>query len=259
MDHQIILEMENTDVGFGSGRKTTTLVRSVHAMVRTGEFICLLGPNGAGKTTLLRTIAGLSPALGGTIRMAGQLLESWSPQRLARWRAFSSTARTNPLEMSVGEFVAQGRYPHTNSLGQFRSSDRLAVQAALDSVGLLDRKDRSLETLSDGERQRAIIAMSLAQQAPLLLLDEPTAFLDALAREEIMQLLRQLVRTSARAVVATTHEIDLACSLADALWLLPVGGPFETANPSTIRKEQVLERLFRNSERNQIVNRSQMT
>jgi iron complex transport system ATP-binding protein len=242
-----VLEAVDLSVGFGGAQAGRTLVSGVNLRLQAGRVACLLGPNGAGKSTLLRTLAGLLDPKSGRVRLLGKPLEQYAPGELARQRAFSSSFRGEPMEMTVWESTALGRHPHTDWAGRLRPKDRQAVEQALVNVGLMGFRDRPLAELSDGERQKATVARAIAQEPSLLLLDEPTAFLDALRREELLALVERLAAERNWACVVTTHELELALRYADEAWLLPVGGPLSVCSANKMTAEEVLERAFKGS------------
>src|SRR5215207_5925957 len=239
-----VLETHGLAVGFGGKGAGRTLVSDLNLSLQSGQVAALVGPNGAGKSMLLRTLAGLLPPKSGRVSLLGKALDSYSPHELATRRSFSSSFRGEPMEMTVWESTALGRHPHTDWAGRLRIRDRQAVDAALASVGLLEFRDRRLAELSDGERQKATIARAIAQEPQLLLLDEPTAFLDALRREELMALLRTLAAERNCACVATTHELDLALKFADDVWMLPTGGPVVVRRAGETSRADVLSLAF---------------
>jgi iron complex transport system ATP-binding protein len=222
-------------IGYAVSRRDAKIVaRALDLTVSRGQFVCLLGPNGAGKSTLLRTLAGLQKPLAGHVHLDGQDLYSMSAQQRARSVAVVLTDRVNPGLLTGWGLVALGRTPHTGFMGTLSPSDERAVQDAVEAVGATALADRPIVELSDGERQKLMIARALAQETPLILLDEPTAFLDAPRRVEILTLLRDLARDADRAVIVTTHEVHLALELADALWLMDGRGRFEAGPPSSL-------------------------
>ncbi len=197
-----------------------TLFRIPALALAAGEVVALLGPNGAGKTTLLRALAGLSAPRAGTVELLGRPLGEYSPRDLARLRAAVFAGRTDTPDGSVDDHVALGRHPHTDWLGTLTPADRAAIDGALAVVGLLELRGRSLASLSDGERQKAALARALAQQPRLLLLDEPTAFLDVRWRTELTWELRDAARRDGLAAVFSTHDTRLAATVADRLWII---------------------------------------
>jgi iron complex transport system ATP-binding protein len=214
------LDVLGADVGYRRRRATTTVLAGVTLRAAPGELTALLGPNGAGKSTLLRTIAGLQPPLAGAIRLGGADLVALAPEQRARRVAVVLTERVEAGLLTAWELAALGRHPHTGPRGALRAADRAAVRAALVSVGAEHLAARPVGELSDGERQRVLIARALAQRPQLLLLDEPTAFLDAPSRVSVTGLLRRLARERHIVVVTSTHDVDLALRVADHGWLL---------------------------------------
>ena len=176
-------------------------------------MVCMLGPNGGGKSTLLRTLAGLQPALSGTIHYS-------STEPLEKQLALVLTERVTLDMTTVHDVVSMGRYPYTSFLGGLTDSDEQIILQSLADVGMTDYLHRSFSALSDGESQRVLIAKALAQQTPLILLDEPTAHLDLPNRIRTLQLLQRLAHEQGKTILISTHELDLALRLADRILLL---------------------------------------
>ena len=215
-----VLEFQNLSVGYGSKVVLANLTQQVFA----GQFVCLLGPNGAGKTTLLRTLAGLQPALSGEIRLGGRVYESLDSNEIARELAAVLTDRPSVQLLTALELVCLGRHPHTGFLGRLGQEDLRQARLAMEMVGAWDLAGRFLDQLSDGERQKLMLARALAQQPRLILLDEPTMHLDVKHRLEVMSILRALCREQGISVVASLHDVDLAVRLADVAALVHQGG-----------------------------------
>ena len=214
-------------------------VRVVHPgldlELNRGEVTALLGRNGAGKSTLLKTLCGLLPPLDGEIVIEGKPLGDYRPEQLAASVGVVLTESTQAGGISVYDLVALGRYPHTGFFGTLREADHVAIRAALETAGIADKADRHVAELSDGERQKAFIAKALAQECPIILLDEPTAFLDVTSRLETMVSLRKLAHEKGKAILLSTHDLDTALQLADRLWLQPAyDTEKQTAEPMVI-------------------------
>ena len=185
-----------------------------------GNLIALLGRNGTGKSTLLRAIAALGSVQGGTIEIDGRHIGTLSPTELARNIAFVNTERIEIEAMTAYELVAIGRSPYTDWMGRLTDDDHTIINKSMRMAGVESLANRKVDTLSDGECQRVMIARALAQQTPIILLDEPTAFLDLPNRYELCTLLAELAHTSNRCIIFSTHELDIALTLADSIALV---------------------------------------
>lgn len=221
-------------VGYGS----RPLLGDLDLEVRPGRVTCLLGPNGSGKTTLLRTLTGLQKPLAGQVLLGGSDLSRMAPQDRARELAVVLTGGVDAGLLRVVDLVGLGRYPYTDRSGRLREHDRAAIRWAMQVTGVAPFAARAVSTLSDGERQRVLVARALAQEPALLALDEPTAFVDVPRRAELGDLLADLAGECGLAVLMTTHDLDLALRCADDVWLLVpdgdrsrlvVGGPEDLA------------------------------
>ena len=213
------LRLENVTVELGG----TPVLREVSASVEEGEWVALIGPNGAGKTTLLRAILGLVRA-GGSILAGGVDLGGLSRRDLGRRLALVPQVPSLPPHMTVSEYVLLGRTPHLGYYGNETSRDREVATAAVVRLDLVGLAERRLATLSGGERQRAVIARALAQEAPVLLLDEPTASLDVGRGQQALELVDELRRESGLTVLSAMHDLTLAAQYAERLLLLDGGG-----------------------------------
>ncbi len=240
-----ILQTCDLTVGYRRGRKKPRVVAAgLNVSLRQGELVCLLGPNGAGKSTLLRTMAGLQPPLRGRIALHGDDLARLTPARIARRLSIVLTERIDAGAMTAYGLAALGRHPYTNWAGRLRDEDEKIVRWALTAVGAADLAGRQVNTLSDGERQKVMIARALAQEPALILLDEPTAYLDLPRRVEIMRILRQLARQAGRAILLSTHDLELALRMADQLWLMAAGGSLQTGAPEDLVLSGAFGRTF---------------
>ena len=235
----------NLAVGYTTpGRSPKVVVHDINVALKPGELVCLIGPNGAGKSTLMRTLAGMQPPLSGTITLGGDELRSLNPREIARRLSIVLTERVEVGILSAYALVALGRYPHTGWSGTLSPQDEAVVRWAIESVGASDLAARNVGELSDGERQKIMIARALAQQPAVMLLDEPTAFLDLPRRAEMMQLLRNLARETGKAILLSTHDLDLALRNADRMWLLPKGGSVCVGTPEDLVLTGAFEAAF---------------
>ncbi|MEH2275986.1 MAG: ABC transporter ATP-binding protein [Nostoc sp.] len=230
-----ILTTHNLTIGYKTSRKTVRCVASdISLSLLAGELVCLLGPNGAGKSTLVRSLAGMQPPIAGEVRLLGENIYHLKPQELAKRLSLVLTEKVDVGMLSAYTLVSLGRYPYTDWWGNLTPQDEAIVHWAIKSVGAVHLAQRQVSELSDGERQKIMIARALAQSPIVMLLDEPTAFLDLPRRVEIMQLLRQLVRETNQAILLSTHDLDLALRIADKVWLLSTNGLLHVGAPEDL-------------------------
>jgi iron complex transport system ATP-binding protein len=215
-----LLETLNLLAGYASGGKTAPVTGPLSVEIHAGQLICLLGPNGSGKSTLMRTLAGLQPILEGTIKIAGTDAAKLNTSQLAKNISLVLTDPVRSSNLTVYSLVALGRYPYSNWLGVLSDADKATIAWAIEATHIETFLDRKVATLSDGECQKVMLARALAQDAPLLMLDEPTAHLDLPSRIQLMRLLHQLARETRKGILLSTHELDLALQVADEVWLL---------------------------------------
>ncbi|WP_420108964.1 ATP-binding cassette domain-containing protein [Mycolicibacter arupensis] len=218
------VELAGLVIGYRNRRRPVTVAAGLAAQARRGELTVLIGPNGAGKSTLIRTLAGLQPALGGRVLLDGADLTALPRDELARRVAVVLTERIDPGFLSARELVGLGRIPHLGLGGRLRPADEQIIDWALAATGAQHLAARPAAELSDGECQRVLTARALAQQPGLLILDEPTAFLDVSSRAALFGLLRTLAREQQLAVVLSTHDLELALRIADRVWLMDPAG-----------------------------------
>jgi iron complex transport system ATP-binding protein len=242
-----ILQTYDLSIGYKRRKKVVrTVLSHLNLSIFRGEMICLIGPNGVGKSTLIRTISGMQCAISGETRIENIPLNEGNYKELSRMISVVLTDKIDPGHFTVFEMVAMGRHPHTNWLGQLESDDVEAIEKALTQVGMISFKTQAFENLSDGERQRVMIARALAQDCPLILLDEPTAHLDLPNRVEIMKLLRSLARKTNKSILISTHELDLALQTADRIWLMTEEQGVISGTPEDMVLSGDFERAFHN-------------
>ena len=246
--HLTALTTQHVSIGYTGTRLSTkqrrVVAQGLNLILQQGELVCLLGPNGTGKSTLMRTLAGAQPALHGRVYIGSDDVHGLPAAEVARRMAVVLTERVDVGHLSAYGLVALGRYPYTNWLGQLTANDHAAIQAAMRAARCESLAQRIVGELSDGERQRVMIARALAQAAPIILLDEPTAFLDLPRRIEIMLLLRTLAHDAGKAILVSTHDLDLALHYADQLWLMPKEGALISGTPHELRTSRQLLRTF---------------
>ncbi len=219
-----LLETHALTIGYRPARRPPlTVARDLHLRVSPGEMVCLIGPNGAGKSTLMRTLAGMQPPLSGQVTLGDRTLHDLPPVERAKKLGIVLTERPSVGLLSGYALVALGRHPYSDWTGRLTRYDEAVIRWAVEAVGASDLAERPVMELSDGQRQKFMIARALAQEPQLILLDEPTAFLDLPRRVEMIQLLKHLTRETGRAVLLSTHELDLALRMADTIWLMSDG------------------------------------
>lgn len=249
MGREKIIEAHNLAIGYGkSGRKEKRVHSGLNFELMPGELVCLLGPNGAGKSTLLRTLAYFQPALAGSLLFEEKELCAYSERERSRKIGVVLTDKTQTGGLTVSELIALGRQPHTGFFGQLKEQDRKIVVEAMTSVGIAHKANNYVAELSDGERQKAMIAKALVQECPLILLDEPTAFLDVVSRIEIMQLLHAIARVQGKTILLSTHDVEQALVFADRLWLLTRGGGLQTGVTEDLVFDGSMDGLFARKE-----------
>lgn len=255
------ITLKNLTIGYRSKHQLRAVASSINASLQSGELTCLIGANGIGKSTLLRTLAGFQPPLDGEIlihkrdilppkassgssegktteetigKNAEKTIEKplslFSAQELAKEIGVVLTSRIDTPQLTVEEIIGIGRSPYTGFWGNLSAEDKLIVADAIQQVGIQHLAHRNISELSDGERQKAMIAKALAQQTHIIILDEPTAFLDFPSKVETLQMLRRLAHEQHKAILLSTHDVELTLQLADRLWLMEVVAPSDASS-----------------------------
>lgn len=241
-----IFQTHDLAVGYRNGKQQITLLDGLNLSLEKGKLVALLGQNGAGKSTLLRALTGDEKPMAGTIVADGRDLGEVSQKDRSRLIALVSTERIQAGALTVKELVGLGRQPHTGFLGRLDDEDREIVRQSMVDSGIIGKADEYIASLSDGERQKAMIARALAQQTPIIILDEPTAFLDVASRIETMRLLQTLAHDRGKAVLLSSHDISQSLMLADELWLITTDRQVLTGDTDTLVKAGAMNRLFEN-------------
>lgn len=210
------------------------LIGPVNLTLRPGVLTCLLGPNGIGKSTLLRTLSGLQAPLSGEVMVGEKALKDLPPRELARCMSLVLTERAPVGTLPLWSLVAMGRHPHTDWRGRLTEKDNAVVERAIQMMGLTALAQRPMNAVSDGERQKAMIARALAQEPEILILDEAMAFLDLPRRVELMQFLRDLAKDSGCAILLSCHDLDITLRYADRLWLISHDGRLREGIPEDL-------------------------
>lgn len=233
------ISLKNLTLAYGP----RTLLHDVTTDIPQASLTALIGRNGTGKSTLLRTIAGLARPAAGEIRLCGRSLATLPPRRLAATVSFVTTDKVRIANLRCEDMVALGRAPYTNWIGRMQESDRTIVHRALETAGIANLARKTMDTLSDGECQRAMIARALAQDTPVMLLDEPTAFLDLPNRYALASLLRRLARDEGKCILFSTHDLDIALNLCDTAMLIDTPA-LHHLPAAEMADNDLIERLF---------------
>ena len=233
-------------VGYRNGKTAVTLLQGLNLSLEKGKLVALLGQNGAGKSTLLRALTCDERPISGTIKVNGRNLADMSQKDRSRLIGLVSTERIQAGALTVTELVGLGRQPHTGFLGRLDDEDHEIVRQSMEDAGIIGKANEYMASLSDGERQKAMIARALAQQTPIIILDEPTAFLDVASRIETMRLLQTLAHDRGKAVLLSSHDISQSLMLADELWLITTDRQVITGSTDELVASGAMDRLFDN-------------
>jgi iron complex transport system ATP-binding protein len=244
MPLQETIKLHNFTTGYRTGKQVKTVTQNLDATLYSNELTCLLGQNGAGKSTLLKTLAGFMSPIKGEIYIQGKSIDQYTDSQLAKVIGVVLTEKPQVTNMTVEELIGLGRSPYTGFWGNLDDSDRNIVNQAISLVGIEALRHRNVASLSDGERQKAMIAKALAQETSIIFLDEPTAFLDYPSKVEIMQLLHSLARTRNKTIFLSTHDIELALQISDKIWLLDKEIGTEIGTPEDLSLSGALSRFF---------------
>jgi len=239
------VEIRNLSIGYKTKNSFKPLIENLSADLSGSKLTCLLGANGVGKSTLLRTLSGFQPQITGEIRILGKAIDAYSDNELARTIGVVLTERPNAGDLSVTELIGLGRSPYTGFWGRLNSIDESVVREVISWMKIEELADRPVLTLSDGEWQKVMIAKTLAQETPLIYLDEPTAFLDFPSKVEIMHLLLDLSRRRNKTIFLSTHDVELALQIADTLWLMDKKNGMTIGTPDELRLDGSIENFFR--------------
>jgi len=241
-----IISINDLVAGYDSKKRDLFRYGPVTTKIKPGDMTVIVGRNGIGKSSLLRTISALQEPLSGMVSYYGTDARDYSRHKLSMTISFVSTEQTGLGNMKVMEMVALGRYPYTNWLGSLDDNDRRMVHEAMRQTGISKIQDKFVYQLSDGERQKSMIARALAQDTPVIILDEPTAFLDLPSRHDILRMLGDLTLHSGKTILFSTHDLDIAMQEADRIWLMTDSGIYEGA-PEDLLINELFSKLFMDS------------
>lgn len=241
---QDTIHINGLSIGYRGKNSTKLVAKDISSVIYSGELTCLLGANGVGKSTLLRTLSAFQPRLGGEVRVLGKDIDTYSDKELSTTIGVVLTDKCEVRNMSVRELIGMGRSPYTGFWGRLGKEDSRIVEEAIALVRIEDLAPRMVHTLSDGERQKVMIAKALAQETPVIYLDEPTAFLDFPSKVEIMQLLHHLTRETNKTIFMSTHDLELALQISDKIWLMDKINGICTGTPEDLALDGYLSVFF---------------
>lgn len=244
------IEISNLSTGYKIKGGEKIVSSNLNAQLRNSELTCLLGPNGAGKSTLLRTLSAFQPSIGGSINIMNRPLQAYRSKELARLISVVLTDNSGIKNMTAEEVVAMGRSPYTGFWGKLTNKDKKIVEKCLNWVGITDLAQRKVQTLSDGEKQKVMIAKAIAQETPIIFLDEPTAYLDYPSKVSMMLLLHRLSKALKKTIFMSTHDIEHALQIADQIWLLDKEKGLTTGMPEDLSLDGSIEKYFANESLN---------
>lgn len=244
MSKQKTIELQNLSIGYITKKERKVVAEGITANIQSGELTCLLGANGIGKSTLLRTLSAFQPKLAGEVFVQGKEIASYTEKQLSTLLSVVLTEKCDVKNMPARELIGLGRSPYTGFWGTLNEDDKQMVDKAISLVKIENLANRMVDTLSDGERQKVMIAKALAQDTPIIFLDEPTAFLDFPSKVEIMQLLHRLSRKTNKTIFLSTHDLELALQIADKIWLIDKQSSVTIGTPEDLSLSGKLSSFF---------------
>lgn len=240
-----ILSAENLSIGYQSKKDQKRIAEKIHLNLEKGKLISLIGANGIGKSTLLRTLTGIQKPLLGTVYLNGKDIESFQPLELAQHLSLVLTEKLPPSNLTVFELIALGRQPYTNWIGKQTEEDLQKIKHAIQITEIEYLCDKKHYEISDGQLQKVLIARALAQDTPLIILDEPTTHLDLLHKVSVFKLLKKLAKETNKCILFSTHDIDLAIQLSDEM-IVMTETKFEQDEPCNLISKGIFDTLFKN-------------
>lgn len=243
-EDRAMIQLKNLAIGYRNRKSVKIVAENINAQIFESELTCLLGANGIGKSTLLRTLSAFQPKLSGEIIINNESINNYSEKELSMLVSVVLTEKPDIKNMTVRSLIALGRSPYTGFWGRLTPRDIAEIDKAITLVGIENLTHRLIHTLSDGERQKTMIAKALAQNTPIIFLDEPTAFLDFPSKVEMMQLLQRLSRETNKTIFLSTHDLELALQIADKIWLMDDDANIHVGTPEDLSLNGCLDGFF---------------
>ena len=227
--------------GLVIGYEGKALFPGLDVALKQGDHVALIGANGSGKTTLFKTLTGHLKPLQGSVSLCGKPLESYSANERAKLFSLVLTEKPDDLFLKVYDIVAAGRYPHSGLMARIPEEDQIMIQQKLQITGVLHLIDRDFVSLSDGEKQKVMIAKALVQDTPIIYMDEPTAFLDYPSKVELMRLIRKIAEEEHKTILYSSHDLELLLKHSPRLWVVAKGKPLTDGNPQELLEQRILQ------------------
>lgn len=243
MTNPILLNIERLGIGYTNKNVTNAVARGINITLKSGELVALIGANGIGKSTLLRTISGIQKPLSGQISIDNQNLSDYSALALAQKISLVLTEKLPSSNLTVTEIVALGRQPYTNWIGTLSPTDKNAIHEALELAQVTHLADKKHYELSDGQLQKVMIARALAQETPIIILDEPTTHLDLQHKASLFNLLKKLAKNNGKCILFSTHEIDMAIQMSDQIIIMTTDDVIQDS-PKNLISANAFEKIF---------------
>jgi iron complex transport system ATP-binding protein len=241
----ILLQIENLSTGYRHRKRDELVLHgSLNFKMKPGELVCLIGPNGAGKSTLLRTILGFEKPISGKVFLNNRISSELNVKEKAQLVSVVLTDRIEDTYLTAFEVIASGRFPYGSFLGKLNQKDKRKIEEAISLIGIGNLSGRYFHQLSDGEKQKVMIARAIAQDTPLILFDEPVAFIDSPSKVSIMNLVRKLATVHKKGILLATHDLDAALKYADRIWLIGKNGKSEIGVPKILVENGKINEFF---------------
>lgn len=234
--------LKTRDLSIGYDKKI--LATDVNVTLDKGDFIAIIGPNGAGKSTLFKTMSGTLNPIHGNITLFGKDIKSYTPKERASLLSIVLTSRPDDMFMRVYDVVAAGRFPYTNMFGKLQKKDIDIIEESLEIIGIKTLKNRYFNTLSDGEKQKVMIAKAITQDTPLILLDEPTSFLDYPSKIELFGIMKMLTEEKGKTILFSSHDLELLLRYTKKLWILSPDKPFVAGDTESLLNDGIIKKYF---------------
>ena len=226
------------------GYKDEAILPPINVSLNEGDLIALIGPNGAGKSTLFKTLTAHINPIAGNIELLGKNLSSYSPKEKAKLIGLVLTSRPDDMFLKVFDVVASGRCPYTNFFGKMDENDLNIIHESLEIVGINELKDRYFDALSDGEKQKVMIAKTIAQNTPIIFMDEPTAFIDYPSKIELFSLMKMLTKEKNKTIIFSSHDLELLLRYTDDIWIISKNRELISGKKDDLIKDGIINEYF---------------